>query len=111
MSPAGLLWATGGGPASLKKELTISGESFPNPVCSGVCESGSRSLWTDGPLGCGRTPRAVAQIPQITSVDPGRPGSLRDCVRQQRAKPRGRVGWWSDSDIRSPSGSHVCECL
>jgi hypothetical protein len=35
-------------------------------------------LWTERRFGCGRTPRAVAPIPQITSLDPGRPQGTID---------------------------------
>jgi hypothetical protein len=41
---------------------------------------------------CGWTPGAVARIPQITSLDPGRPGvTQRDCSRQRRAG-QARIG-------------------
>jgi len=47
----------------------------------------------DRALGCGLTPGAVAQIPQITSLDPGKPSggredTARDCSRRRRIPGR-----------------------
>src|ERR1700743_2320308 len=48
----------------------------------------TRTTVDDTGLSCGRDGRAVAPIPQITSLDPRRPGDARsiprDCSRQRR---------------------------
>jgi hypothetical protein len=36
------------------------------------------------PIACGRTRRAVARIPQITSLDPGKPRDIRGCAVGKR---------------------------
>jgi hypothetical protein len=46
----------------------------PIPVCSPVNNYGARRAVDERRFACGWTPGAVARIPQITSLDPGRPG-------------------------------------
>jgi len=60
-------------------------EHNPIPVCSHENSQRTRSTVDERRFRCGRTRGAVAPIPQITSLHPGRPrGDPRDCSRQQR---------------------------
>ena len=54
-------------------KLTIGFGPIQIPVCSQINNYDRDELWTSGALACGRTRRAVARIPQITSLDPGSP--------------------------------------
>src|SRR6476661_8159844 len=60
----------------------------PIPVCSPVNNYGARRAVDERRFACGWTPGAVARIPQITSLDPGRPGvqaGLQPAARQTGA--------------------------
>jgi hypothetical protein len=47
-------------------------EANPIPVCSFVNNYGARRAVDERRFACGWTPGAVARIPQITSLDPGK---------------------------------------
>ena len=88
--------------AKLTIEAARSGSLGANSVCRTrparirlrfvlkINNFGARSAVDERRFGCGRTPPAVAPIPQITSLDPGRPPARSgDCSRQRRIKPTG----------------------
>jgi hypothetical protein len=62
-----------GAGGTVNEKLTIWAPAGPIPVCSQINNYDGDELWTARRFGCGRVGRAVAPIPQITSLDPGKP--------------------------------------
>src|SRR6476661_2049086 len=82
MSPCRQGPPEGGGMATRARQGRLAGGEFggpdllpanPIPVCSPVNNYDARRAVDEPRFACGWTPGAVARIPQITSLDPGRP--------------------------------------
>ena len=65
----------------------------PIPVCSHINNYDARRAVDERRFACGWTPGAVARIPQITSLDPGKleVTTQGDCSRQRRVR-QARIG-------------------
>src|SRR5258708_2810337 len=69
-------------------------EPIPIPICSRLNNYDTRSVVDGRSIGCGRTLRAVARIPQITSLDPRRlrePRGIAAGVTRRQARVGRRV--------------------
>src|SRR5215211_5451700 len=70
---------SGGGETRVQR-LTKCKHADPIPVCSQINNCDGDELWKYRAQDCRRTRRTVARIPQITSLDPGRPRDDREDI-------------------------------